>query len=458
MRASKGRTRVLIMGAAGRDFHNFHMLYRGRRTFEVVAFTAAQIPDIAGRSYPAALAGPGYPEGIPIVSEEEVPDLVRREGIDQVVLSYSDLPHEQVMHQASIALAAGASFVLPGPRETMLRSRKPVISVCAVRTGCGKSPISRYLSRRLAWHGLRVAVVRHPMPYGDLEKQAVQRFSRLSDLTRARCTIEEREEYEPHLRQGAVVWAGVDYEEILRRAEEEADVILWDGGNNDLPFIAPDLHIVVADPLRAGHEVSYHPGEANFRMADVLIVNKVSTAEPSQVESVEARARALNPRAQLFRGDLAISAHRAERIRGQRVLVVEDGPTVTHGGMGYGAGMLLARSLHAVPVDPRRSAVGSLVEVLARHPQLEGVLPAMGYSRAQVKDLEATIRRSKARYVVDGSPVNLAKLVRVPQPIVSVGYEYVDLGGKLAGALEEFLRVQGLLSAQVAAPSPLPAR
>ncbi|MDE1819754.1 MAG: GTPase [Euryarchaeota archaeon] len=450
--------RVVIMGAAGRDFHNFNTLFRGRRQYEVVAFTAAQIPNITGRCYPASLAGPGYPEGIPIVPEEELPGLVHREGVDLVVLSYSDLRHESVMHQASIALAAGGSFLLPGPRQTMLRSRLPVISVGAVRTGCGKSPVSRFISRLLAWHGLRVAVVRHPMPYGDLEKQAVQRFSKIGDLARAHCTIEEREEYEPHIREGSVVWAGVDYEEILRRAERESDVILWDGGNNDLPFFAPDLNIVLADPLRAGHEVAYHPGEANFRMADVLIVNKVGSAEPRAIALVERHAAALNPRARLIRGDLKIRARGAERLRGKRVMVVEDGPTVTHGGMDYGAGWLLARSVGARPVDPRRSAAGSLIPVLRAHPRLRRVLPAMGYSLEQVHDLEETIRRSNAEAVVDGSPVDLGRILRVPQPIVPVKYEYEDMGGQLAETVQGFLRRSGLLSREVPSAIPLPAR
>ena len=430
---------MVIMGAAGRDFHNFNVLYRGKADYEVVAFTAAQIPNIAGRAYPPSLAGPGYPNGIPIVPERDLPDLVRREGIDLVVLSYSDLPHLEVMHKASIALAAGASFVLPGPRETELRSSKPVVSICAVRTGAGKSPLTRYVSRYLRAHGRRVAIVRHPMPYGDLGAQAVQRFATLADLDRANCTIEEREEYEPHLREGAVVFAGVDYEPILRAAEREADVVLWDGGNNDLPFFAPDLHIVVADPHRAGHELSYHPGEANFRKADVIVVSKTDSAPAEGVREVEESAARANPKALLLKAGLSLSVADPERLRGRRVLVVEDGPTLTHGGMAFGAAMLVAEAHGAVVVDAQQSAVGSLAGVYHEYPHLRRILPAMGYGAAQVRDLEETIRRSAAELVLDGSPVDLSRLVHVPQPIVSVGYNFDDLGGGVAAVLDRFL-------------------
>ncbi len=430
---------MVIMGAAGRDFHNFNVLYRGKSTYEVVAFTAAQIPNIAGRAYPPSLAGPGYPNGIPIVPERDLPDLVRREGIDLVVLSYSDLPHLEVMHKASIALAAGASFVLPGPRETELRSSKPVVSICAVRTGAGKSPLTRYVSRYLRAHGRRVAIVRHPMPYGDLGAQAVQRFATLADLDRANCTIEEREEYEPHLREGAVVFAGVDYEPILRAAEREADVVLWDGGNNDLPFFAPDLHVVVADPHRAGHELSYHPGEANFRKADVIVVSKTDSAPAEGVREVEESAAWANPKALLLKAGLSLSVADPERLRGRRVLVVEDGPTLTHGGMAFGAAMLVAEAHGAVVVDAQQSAVGSLAGVYREYPHLRRILPAMGYGAAQVRDLEETIRRSAAELVLDGSPVDLSRLVHVPQPIVSVGYNFDDLGGGVAAVLDRFL-------------------
>jgi predicted GTPase len=433
------RQRVVIMGAAGRDFHNFNMLYRGKDAFEVVAFTAAQIPNISGRAYPAALAGPGYPNGIPIVPESDLSDLVRREKVEVVVLSYSDLPHLEVMHKASAALAAGASFLLPGPRQTELPSTKPVISVCAVRTGAGKSPLTRFISRYLRSKGRRVAIVRHPMPYGDLAAQAFQRFATMADLDRANCTIEEREEYEPHLRDGAVVFAGVDYEPILRAAEKEADIVLWDGGNNDLPFFAPDLHLVVADPHRAGHELSYHPGEANFRKADVLVISKTDSATPADVRAVEDSARRANPKATVVHGALKMSVDDPERLRGHRVLVVEDGPTLTHGGMAFGAATLTAEAHGAIIVDARRTAVGSLAEVYEQFPHLHRVLPAMGYGTAQVTELEETIRRSDAEFVLDGSPVDLQRLVHVPQPILNVGYEYDDRDHRVAELLDRFL-------------------
>ena len=433
------KQRVVFLGAAGRDFHNFNVLYRGSKEVEVVAFTAAQIPNIAGRAYPPALAGPEYPSGIPIVPESELADLVRKEAVDQVVLSYSDLPHLEVMHKASIALAAGASFVLPGPRETELRSTKPVLSVCAVRTGAGKSPLTRFVSRYLRARGRRIAIVRHPMPYGDLAEQAVQRFATLADLDRAHCTIEEREEYEPHLREGAIVFAGVDYERILRAAEKEADVVLWDGGNNDLPFYRPDLHLVVADPFRAGHELTYHPGEANFRKADVIVISKTKTAPAENVRAVEANAARASPKARVVHGGLELTVADPERLRGRRVLVVEDGPTLTHGGMGFGAATLVAEAHGAEIVDAQQSAVGSLASVYEQYPHLRRILPAMGYGAAQVRDLEETIRGSGAEIVLDGSPVDLSRLVHVPQPIVAVGYQFEDLDHGVASELDRFV-------------------
>lgn len=431
--------RVVIVGAAGRDFHNFNVLFRGRPEVQVVAFTAAQIPDIAGRSYPPSLAGPGYPKGIPIVPENELAAIVRKESVDEVMLAYSDLPHLEVMHKASIALAAGASFTLAGPRDTELVSTKPVVSICAVRTGSGKSPLTRWVSRYLRAKGRTVAIVRHPMPYGDLARQAVQRFATMADLDEAECTIEEREEYEPHLRDGAVVFAGVDYEPILRRAEAEADIVLWDGGNNDLPFFRPDLHIVVADPHRPGHELSYYPGEANFRRADVLVISKVDSARPEDIHTVEQNARMVNPGAQLVHAGLAITADQPERVRGRKVIVIEDGPTVTHGGMPYGAGTLFARRYGAEILDARRFATGSIAQVYLDYPHLGEILPAMGYGPAQVKELEATIRASGAEFVIDGSPVNLAHLVSVLSPIVSVRYDFDDREGKMARILDRFL-------------------
>jgi len=433
------RQRVVIVGAAGRDFHNFNLLYRGHPEVEVVAFTAAQIPNITGRKYPSVLAGPGYPDGIPIVPESQLRDLVRERHVDVVLLSYSDLAHTEVMHKASIALAAGASFMLAGPRATMVRSTKPVLSVCAVRTGAGKSPLTRFVSSYLRSHGKKVAIVRHPMPYGDLAAQAVQRFATFEDLDKANCTIEEREEYEPHIREGAVVFAGVDYEPILRAAEKEADIVLWDGGNNDMPFYLPDLQIVVADPHRAGHELSYYPGEANFRMADVIVVSKTDSAKPEDVQSIEANAAKVNPTAQVLRAGLKLSAKDPDRLKGHRVLVVEDGPTITHGGLAFGAGTLMAKAHGAVIVDARKSAVGSIARVYQDYPHLHEILPAMGYGDEQVHELEETIRRSDAEFVLDGSPVDLKRLLKVPQPIINVEYDYDDLDGRMAKVLDGFL-------------------
>jgi len=450
--------RVVIIGAAGRDFHNFNMLYRRRTDVHVVAFTAAQIPNIAGRVYPAGLAGPGYPKGIPIVPESDLPDLIRRESVDLALLSYSDLPNEEVMHKGAIALAAGASFMLAGPKSTELRSSKPVISICAVRTGAGKSPLTKFISRYLREHGKRVAIVRHPMPYGDLEAQAVQRFARMEDLDRARCTIEEREEYEPHIRDGAVVFAGVDYEPILRKAEAEADIVLWDGGNNDMPFFVPNLQFVVADPHRAGHELSYYPGEANFRMADVIVISKTDSAPPEGVRTIERNAATVNPSAKVVHAGLRLIAPDGERVRGRRTVVVEDGPTVTHGGLDSGAGTLVAQRHGAVIIDPRPFAAGSIAGVYQQYAHLDRILPAMGYSENQVKDLEETIRRSDAEFVVDGSPVDLARLVHVPQPIVSVRYEYDDLDGRVAEILAEFLRGGTVKERTALSSRPSPAR
>jgi predicted GTPase len=428
--------RIVIMGAAGRDFHNFNMLFRGRADHRVVAFTAAQIPNIAGRAYPAVLAGPGYADGIPIVPEAELTEIVRRERADEVMLAYSDLSDAEVMEKATIALAAGVDFRLAGPDSTVLRSTKPVVSICAVRTGSGKSPLTRFVSRNLRARGFRVVIVRHPMPYGDLAAQAVQRFERLADLDGAQCTIEEREEYEPHLRDGVVVYAGVDYERILRRAEAEADIVLWDGGNNDLPFYAPEVGFVVADPHRAGHELSYYPGAANFRRADVIVVSKTDSAPPESVRSIEANAARVNPRAKVVRGGLKLLAENADRLRGRKTLVIEDGPTVTHGGLDSGAGSLVAQRHGAEIVDPHPFAVGTIARVYQQYPHLHRILPAMGYGAEQVHDLQETILRSDAEFVVDGSPVDLHHLIQIRQPIISVTYEYDDLGGGVASALD----------------------
>jgi len=428
--------RVLIMGAAGRDFHVFNTVFRDDPEATVVAFTAAQIPGIAGRRYPPELAGPRYREGIPIEPEDALEQLVRDLAVDRVVFAYSDVSHEHVMHAASRALAAGADFSLYGPRRTMLRSRRPVVAVGAVRTGSGKSQTTRYLARRLEAAGLRTVVVRHPMPYGDLVAQRVQRFAEAADLDRHRVTIEEREEYEPHLEAGRVVYAGVDYAEIVRAAEAEAEVLLWDGGNNDFPFLAPNLFVVVADPLRPGHELRYHPGETNLRLADVVVINKVDSAEPAAVRRVRASVEAANPRAAIVEARSAIAVDRP--IAGLRVAVVEDGPTLTHGEMTYGAGVVAARRFGAAEiVDPRPYAVGSIAETLAAHPRLERLIPAMGYGEAQVADLRRTLEALPVDVVLSASPIDLGRLLRLGRPVVRVRYELEEVAGpSLASFLE----------------------
>jgi predicted GTPase len=433
--------RVLIMGAAGRDFHVFNTVFRDDPEATVVAFTAAQIPGIAGRRYPPELAGPRYREGIPIEPEDALEQLIRDLAVDRVVFAYSDVSHEHVMHAASRALAAGADFSLYGPRRTMLRSRRPVVAVGAVRTGSGKSQTTRYLARRLEAAGLRTVVVRHPMPYGDLVAQRVQRFAEAADLDRHRVTIEEREEYEPHLEAGRVVYAGVDYAEIVRAAEAEAEVLLWDGGNNDFPFLAPNLFVVVADPLRPGHELRYHPGETNLRLADVVVINKVDSAEPAAVRRVRASVEAANPRAAIVEARSAIAVDRP--IAGLRVAVVEDGPTLTHGEMTYGAGVVAARRFGAAEiVDPRPYAVGSIAETLAAHPRLERLIPAMGYGEAQVADLRRTLEAMPVDVVLSASPIDLGRLLRLDRPVVRVRYELEEVAGpSLASFLEPIVAV-----------------
>jgi predicted GTPase len=422
--------RVVIAGAAGRDFHNFNVVFRDRADAIVVAFTAAQIPDIDGRVYPAALAGKRYPQGIPIVAEEGLAELVRTENVDEVVFAYSDVTHEHVMHVGSTALAAGADYRLLSPRATELSSTRPVVSVCAVRTGSGKSQTTRHVARILRDAGKRVAVLRHPMPYGDLARQAVQRFERYEDLDAADCTIEEREEYEPHLAEGNLVFAGIDYAAILARAEQEADVIVWDGGNNDTPFIAPDLHIVVCDPHRAGHERRYHPGETNLRMADVCVVNKVDTAPPEGVEAVLDSIRELNPDAEVIRAASPFVVEGdAETIRDKRVLAIEDGPTLTHGDMPYGAAVLAAKQYGAAGlVDPRPFAVGSIQETFAKYPHVAELLPAMGYGRRQIEELRETIARSDAELVLIGTPIDLRRVIELDKPALRVTYRLQELG------------------------------
>ncbi|HET8989242.1 MAG TPA: cyclic 2,3-diphosphoglycerate synthase [Humibacillus sp.] len=435
-------TRVVILGAAGRDFHDFNVVFRDDPTHEVVAFTATQIPDIDGRRYPHELAGRMYPQGIPIVDESELTDLIAREHVELVVFAYSDVRHEQVMHLASTCIAAGADFRLHSARRTMLRSTRPVIAVTAVRTGVGKSQTVRYLSRLLRDQGLRVVAIRHPMPYGDLAAQACQRFATYADLDRHDCTIEEREEYEPHIDNGVIVYAGVDYERILREAEQEADVVLWDGGNNDLPFYVPDLHIVLADPLRPGDEAAYHPGEANVRMADVVVIAKCDSARSADVEAVEASVRALNPRATVLRAESPVTVDDPAAVRGCQVIVVEDGPTLTHGSMTYGAGVVGARAAGAAHiVDPVPYAVGSIAATYAKYPNARGILPAMGYGAEQVADLEATIRKAvdagACDAVVAGTPIDLTRVLSVPVPLVRARYELREV---VPGGLESAVR------------------
>ncbi len=437
--------KVIIMGAAGRDFHNFNMFFRDNEEYRVVAFTAAQLPDIAGRTYPPELAGHLYPNGIPILPEEKLPELIREYNVDLVVFSYSDVSHQYLMERAAIAQANGTDFMLLGPKSTMLESEKPVIAVTAVRTGAGKSPTSRRISKMLKERGLKVAVVRHPMPYGDLRKQIVQKFVTLEDLDRYNATIEEREDYEPHLRLGNVVLAGVDYEKVLREAEKEGDVILWDGGNNDFPFFKPDLMITVADPLRAGHELTYWPGSVNIRMADVVIISKVDTACYSDVGKVLDNLEKVNPRAKVITAAMPYVVDEPELIAGKKVIVVEDGPTVTHGEMGYGAGYLMAKRLNAEIIDPRPYAVGSIREVYEKYPHLGPVLPAMGYSEKQMKELEETINATPADAVVLGTPTDLGRYLKIDKPTAHVKYELQEIGPlTLDHVIEEFLNKVGL--------------
>jgi len=435
---------VLILGAAGRDFHNFNLVFRNHPEFHVVAFTATQIPDIAGRRYPPVLAGRGYPGGIPILEENDLEKVIQRECVDVVVFSYSDVAHPTVMHLASRCVAAGADFWLLGTEHTQVKSAIPVISVCAVRTGCGKSPVSRLVARELRNNGWKPVVIRHPMPYGDLEAQAVQRFANRKDLDRNECTIEEREEYEPHLEHGTVVYAGVDYEEILRAAEKEADIILWDGGNNDTCFYASDLQIVVADPHRAGHELAYYPGEVNLRRADIVVINKVDTAKLADVELVQRNIEQNNPQATIVRMACKVSLGPGESIEGKRVLVVEDGPTLTHGQMQYGAGVVAATQAGAREiVDPRPHAVGSIRSTFEKYPHLSQLLPAMGYSGQQRQELEETIHRTPCDLVLIATPVNLGLILNIDKPFVRVGYEVEEIGEpRLTDALRNFLEKQ----------------
>lgn len=441
------KKRVLILGAAGRDFHNFNAYYRNNENYEVVGFTATQIPQIDSRRYPAVLAGRLYPDGIPIYPERDMEKLIHELHVDEVVIAYSDLSHITVMNLASRATAAGADFRILGPVNTMLASSKPVISICAVRTGCGKSQTTRYISEILKEKGLKTVAVRHPMPYGDLAKQAVQRFASYADLDAHQCTIEEREEYEAHIDMGNVVYAGVDYEAILRQAEQEADVVLWDGGNNDWPFFKSDFEVVVADPFRPGHESTYFPGETNFRRAHVILVNKANSAKSEDVQAVVKAAKDMNPTAHVVLGASEVTVNEPSLVRGKRVLVIEDGPTLTHGGMAIGAGFIAAQKYEAAGiVDPRPYAVGSIRDVFAKFTQLGHVLPAMGYYPEQLRELEETINASDAECVLSGTPIDLTRVIQVNKPMARVRYELKDMGEtQLRTYVLSFLKEKNLI-------------
>ncbi len=436
----KRKTRVIIMGAAGRDFHNFNTAFRNNEEFEVVAFTATQIPDIEGRRYPPALSGDRYPEGIPIIPEDKLVETIEEESIDEVVFAYSDVKHEYVMHKASEVVAAGADFVLLGNNDTMIKARIPVISICASRTGSGKSQTTRAICESLNEKGTDLVTVRHPMPYGDLEKQAVQRFEDYEDLDEHDTTIEEREEYEPYINKGMVIYAGVDYGAILRDAEKEGDLLVWDGGNNDTPFYRPDLHFVVLDPHRVGHETAYHPGEVNLNMADVCIINKCETADEEDIKQLEENIKEVNPDSDIIRANSPITVEDPDMIEGKKVLVIEDGPTLTHGEMSFGAGKLAADKFGASEiVDPREHAVGSIKDTFDKNPHLKDVLPAMGYSDKQIEDLKKTIENSDCEVVVSGTPIDITRVLDTDKPIVHVTYELeVQDEGRLEGILEDF--------------------
>lgn len=421
--------KVIIMGAAGRDFHNFNTVYRDNQDYEVVAFTATQIPDIEGRTYPPKLAGSLYPNGIPIFAEDELPELIKKHRIDEVVFSYSDINHVNLMHKASIVIAAGANFKLLGYEATAIKSKKPVVSICAVRTGVGKSQTTRRVSEILKAAGKTVAAIRHPMPYGNLEDQIWQRFASYEDLDRHKCTIEEREEYEPHIDRGVIVYAGVDYGEILERAEEEVDVVLWDGGNNDIPFYKSDCQIVLVDPHRPGHEMLYHPGEANLRMADIVVINKIETASPENIEIVRQNVRQANPKAIVVDAASPVFPDRPLEIAGKKVLVIEDGPTLTHGEMKYGAGVMAARKCGAAElVDPRPWAVGTIAKTFEKYPHMGPILPAMGYSPKQIKDLEETVAAVECDLVLVATPIDLRRVMKLEKPSMRVRYELQEIG------------------------------
>ncbi len=431
--------RTIIVGAAGRDFHNFNVMYRDDPRYEVVAFTAAQIPDIAGRKYPASLAGPLYPKGIPIHEERNLEELIRKHTVEEVVFSYSDVSYNYVMSLGSRVTAAGAHFKILSATETMIKGRKPVVSICAVRTGSGKSQTSRKVAKLLQQMGFKVAAIRHPMPYGDLEKQKVQRFASIADLKKHNCTIEEMEEYEPHIVNGIIIYAGVDYGAILEQAEKDADIIVWDGGNNDLPFYVPDLHIVVADPLRAGNELTYYPSEANLRLADIVIINKIGSAEPEKVDLLRANIHSVNPKARVIEAASPITLENGADFTGKSVLVIEDGPTLTHGEMAIGAGTVAARKYGAAKlIDPRPYVSGEIKRTFETYPKIGILLPAMGYSPKQIKDLEATINRVPADAVIIGTPIDLARIVKIKKPAYRVMYNLEEIGEpKLEALLNE---------------------
>jgi predicted GTPase len=438
----KGKKKIIIMGAAGRDFHNFNTLYRDNDAVDVVAFTATQIPDIDGRIYPASLAGKLYPKGIPIHEEKELLNLIKKHAVDEVVFSYSDVPYQYVMEKAAFVMKAGARFSLEGGAPTMIKCNKPLVAVCAVRTGCGKSQTTRKVAQVLQEMGQKVVVIRHPMPYGDLAKQACQRFATLADLDKHKCTIEEREEYEPHIVSGVTVYAGVDYEMIVRKAEKEADVILWDGGNNDMPFYKPDLMITVVDPHRAGHEISYYPGQVNLLLADVVVINKIGSADGEDIAEVRANISTYNPDAVVIDAASPIEVENWEMIRGKKVLVVEDGPTLTHGEMAYGAGVVAADKYGAAElVDPRPYTVRSITETFEKYPDIGLLLPAMGYGAEQVKDLETTINRTECDLVIIATPIDLTRLVKIKKPTVRVTYKLQEIGlPDLTTVLANFLK------------------
>lgn len=440
MRNGVRKRKVVIMGAAGRDFHNFNVFFRDKKDYEVIAFTAAQIPNIEKRIYPPELTGGLYPKGIPIYPESRIKEILEKNKVDEAILAYSDLSNEEVMEKASIVLSSGADFRLMGPYSTMLKSKKPVISVCAVRTGAGKGVTTRKIIRILREKGYKAVVVRHPMPYGNLKKQICQRFSKYEDLEKNDCTLEEIEEYEPHIREGVVVYAGVDYMEILKEAEKEGNIIIWDGGNNDLPFFKPDLHIVIADARRAGHEVSYYPGQANLMMADIVIINKVNTAKKKDVQLIKENVKRLNPKAKIIMADMPKYVDKPQLVMKKRVLVVEDGPTLTHGGLSYGAGALEAKRLKAKIIDPRPYATRSIKEIYKRHPHIWKVLPAIGYGKAQMEDLEKTINRVPCDTVLIGTPIDLGKYITVNKLYTRVTYDIKEIGKpSLEGIISEFI-------------------